>query len=59
MKLDETKRQKIIHPIPPLYDKDSKILISGGNSFGEKTGNCRGKEGFPSQKLYCGVGCDS
>ena len=29
MKLDETKRQKIIHPIPPLYDKDSKILILG------------------------------
>ena len=29
MKLDESKRQKIIHPIPPLYDKDSKILILG------------------------------
>lgn len=29
MKLDETKRQKIVHPIPPLYDKDSKILILG------------------------------
>ena len=29
MKLDETKRQKISHPIPPLYDKDSKILILG------------------------------
>ena len=29
MKLDETKRQKIIHPIPPLYDKESKILILG------------------------------
>ena len=29
MKLDETKRQKIVHPKPPLYDKDSKILILG------------------------------
>ena len=29
MKLDETKRKKIVHPIPPLYDKDSKILILG------------------------------
>ena len=29
MKLDETKRQRIVHPIPPLYDKDSKILILG------------------------------
>ena len=29
MKLDESKRQKIVHPIPPLYDKDSRILILG------------------------------
>lgn len=29
MKLDETKRQKIVHPIPPLYDKDSKIFDIG------------------------------
>ncbi len=29
MKLDETKRQEVVHPIPPLYDKDSKILILG------------------------------
>ena len=27
--MNETKRQKIVHPIPPLYDKDSKILILG------------------------------
>ena len=35
MKLDETKRQKIIHPIPPLYDKDFDI---GEFSFGEVQG---------------------
>ena len=29
MKLDEAKRQKIVHPISPLYDKDSRILILG------------------------------
>lgn len=29
MKLDETKRKKIDHPIPPLYDKNSRILILG------------------------------
>lgn len=29
MKLDETKRERIDHPIPPLYDKNSRILILG------------------------------
>lgn len=29
MKLDESKRTKIEHPFPPLYDKDSRILILG------------------------------
>lgn len=29
MKLDESKRMKIEHPFPPLYDKDSRILILG------------------------------
>lgn len=29
MKLDESKRTKIEHPIPPLYDKESRILILG------------------------------
>ena len=38
MKLDETKRQKIIHPIPPLYDKDSKNFDIGEFSFGEVQG---------------------
>lgn len=29
MKLDESKRKKIEHPFPSLYDKDSRILILG------------------------------
>lgn len=29
MKLDESKRMTIKHPFPPLYDKDSRILILG------------------------------
>ena len=29
MKLDESKRKTIEHPFPPLYDKDSRILILG------------------------------
>lgn len=29
MKLDETKRMKIEHPFPPLYDRESRILILG------------------------------
>ena len=29
MKLDESKRKTLEHPFPPLYDKDSRILILG------------------------------
>lgn len=29
MSLDETKRENILHPFPPLYDEESRILILG------------------------------
>ncbi|MEE1229409.1 MAG: A/G-specific adenine glycosylase [Lachnospiraceae bacterium] len=29
MKLDESKRVRVEHPFPPLYDKESRILILG------------------------------